>query len=78
MQTMTVRGRQYCEIQPATWQRCELPTVGLKSPAPSGIGITLMMLAILLISTLAVLPQVIERKRQMEEEINQLTEVTKK
>ena len=78
MQTMTVRGRQFCEIEPAVWQRCDVPTVAMKSPAPSGIGITLMMLAILLISTLAVLPQVIERKRQLQYEINQLTEVTKK
>jgi len=78
MQTMQVRNRQYCEIQPAVWQRCsEVPTVALSVPAPSGIGITLMILGVLLISTLAVLPQVIERKKQIDSEITELMEVTR-
>ena len=74
---MTVRDKNYCEIEPALWQRCEVPTVALAAPAPSGIGITLLALGVLLISTLAVLPQVIERKRQMEDEITELMEVTR-
>ena len=74
MQTMTVRGRQYCEIQPAVWQRCDVPTVAMAALAPSGIGITLMILGVLLISTLAVLPQVIERRREIDDEITELME----
>ena len=78
MQTMQVRNRQYCEIQPAVWQRCsEVPTVALSVPAPSGIGITLLVLGVLLISTVAVLPQVIERRKQLEDEITELMEVTR-
>lgn len=77
MQTMTVRGREYCQIEPAVWQRCDMPTVAMLAPAPSGIGITLLVLGVLLISTLAVLPQVIERKRQLDDEITELMEVTK-
>ena len=73
MQTMQVRNRQYCEIQPAVWQRCsEVPTVAMA--APPGIGATLLVLTILLISTLAVLPQVIERRREIESEITELME----
>jgi len=76
MQTMQVRSKVYCEIQPAVWQRCsEVPTEAMA--APPGIGITLAMLTILLISTLAVLPQVIERRREIESEITELMEVTK-
>ena len=73
MQQMTVRNRQYCEIQPAVWQRCsEVPTVAMA--APPGIGATLLVLTILLLSTLAVLPQVIERRREIESEITELME----
>jgi len=76
MQTMEVRNRQYCEIQPAVWQRCsEVPTVAMA--APPGIGATLLVLTILLLSTLAVLPQVIERRKQLEDEITELMEVTR-
>lgn len=75
MQQMTVRNKVYCEIQPAVWQRCsEVPTVAMA--APPGIGISLAMLTILLISTLAVLPQVIERRKQLQDEITELMEVT--
>ena len=77
MQTIQVRNRQYCEIQPAVWQRCDVPTVALSAPAPSGIGATLLVLGVLLISTVAVLPQVIERRKQLEDEITELMEVTR-
>jgi len=75
MQTIQVRDKTYCEVAPAVWQRCDVPTVAMT--APPGIGITLAMLTILLISTLSVLPQVIERRREIESEITELMEVTK-
>ena len=75
MERMTVREKVYCEVAPAVWQRCDVPTVAMA--APPGIGITLGMLTILLISTLAVLPQVIERKKQIDSEITELMKVTK-
>jgi len=37
----------------------------------------LLVLGVLLISTVAVLPQVIERRKQLEDEITELMEVTR-
>lgn len=77
MERMTVRDKTYCEIQPAVWQRCEVPTVAMRIP-PVGTTGTLLLLGVMAISTLAVVPQVIERRRQIHDEITELMEVTKK
>lgn len=77
MERMEVRGKQYCQIEADVWQRCDVPTVAMRVP-PIGTTGTLLLLGVMAISTLAVLPQVIERRRQLQDEITELMEVTKK
>jgi len=69
-QTMVVRGRQYCEVAPAVWQRCSTAP-HLASAAPGGGAVAVAMAVALVVGWTAV----DYRRRQLQEEIDALQDL---
>lgn len=45
-QVMTVRGRQYCEIESGVWQRCDAPHLASVAPGGGGLAVVLVLGAV--------------------------------
>ena len=69
-QTMVVRDKTYCEIQPAVWQRCDTAP-HLASTAPGGGAVAVAVVMSVVMGWTAV----DYRRRQLQEEIDSLREL---
>ena len=67
---MEVRGRQYCEVAPAVWQRCDT-TPHLATTAPGG-GVVAVAVAVALVVGWTAVEH---RRRQLQEEIDALQDL---
>jgi hypothetical protein len=65
MNTMTVRDKTYCQVEPAIWEQC--PQVSVLAAASGGSGEVLIILALAAVAAaLAVMPAYCQRLGEIE------------